>query len=209
MSRLSRAVFVVVIILIIDQIIKFWIKTNMTLGQEFVVFDDWFKIHFTENKGMAFGWEIGGDNGKLILTSFRILAVTGIAWFLTHLAKHKYAFVALLSVSLVLAGALGNIIDSVFYGVLFSASTLASPAEFLPPGGGYESLMYGSVVDMFYFPLINTTYPEWIPYLGGNRLQFFRPVFNLADASITVGVILIIIFRKKFDTQEEPIVSVK
>lgn len=202
MSRLSRAFLIVFIILSADQILKFWIKTNMTLGQEFVVFDDWFKIHFTENKGMAFGWQLGGETGKLILTLFRIVAVTGIAWFLVHLAKKKHDFPALLAVSLVLAGALGNIIDSVFYGLLFSASTISQAAEFLPESGGYQRLMYGSVVDMFYFPIIDTHYPEWIPFVGGQRLQFFKPVFNLADSAITTGVFLIIIFRKKFESEK-------
>ncbi len=198
MLKYLRAFLVVFLVLLIDQVVKIWIKTNMTLGQEFVVFEDWFKIHFTENKGMAFGWQLGGDSGKLFLTVFRVFAVFGITLFLIYIIKRKYKPIAIFSISLVLAGALGNIIDSVFYGVLFGESTTVTKAVFLPEGGGYSKLLYGSVVDMFYFPLVDTTYPTWMPFFGGENLKFFRPVFNVADSAITVGVVLIFIFRNKF-----------
>ena len=207
MSKLNKAFLIVFIILLLDQILKIWIKTHMTLGEEIIIFDDWFKIHFTENKGMAFGWQLGGDGGKLFLTLFRIVAIIGITFFMVHMAKNKYPFVALLSISFVLAGATGNILDSVFYGPLFSESLMHQTAQFLPLDGGYERFFYGSVVDMLYFPMIDSVYPDWIPFVGGNRFQFFAPVFNIADSAITVGVILILFFRNKFVAQKEITIS--
>ncbi|MEA2042527.1 MAG: lipoprotein signal peptidase [Bacteroidota bacterium] len=203
MSKLSKAFLVVILILIIDQVLKIWVKTHLSLGEEIVIFENWFKIHFTENKGMAFGWQLGGNWGKLILTGFRIIAVSGITVFMVHMSKTKYPFIALLSVGFVLAGALGNIIDSVFYGPLFSQSGAHSVAEFLPEGKGYETFLFGSVVDMLYFPMIDSFYPEWVPFKGGERLRFFAPVFNIADSAISVGVALILIFRNKFIPADE------
>ena len=182
-------------LVIADQILKFWIKTNMFLGQEFKIFD-WFIIHFTENNGMAFGLEFGGDNGKIILSLFRIVVVLWGIYYVNELSKRALPNGVLLSLGLVIGGAIGNIIDGVFYGVLFNDS-YNQIAEFLPATGGYESLLKGRVVDMFYFPLINTHLPDWLPVFANKHFIFFRPVFNLADAGISVGMILLILFYRK------------
>lgn len=166
----------------------------MYLGQEFHIAGDWFIIHFTENNGMAFGMEFAGEYGKLFLSVFRILAVTGIGWYLVSLIKSKAHPVLISSLAFIFAGAMGNIIDSSFYGVLFSSSEFQM-AQFLPDGGGYSSLLHGKVVDMLYFPIFKGVLPEWIPFWGGDYFVFFRPVFNIADSSITIGVALIIIFQ--------------
>ena len=183
-------------LVIADQILKFWIKTNMFLGQEFKIFD-WFIIHFTENNGMAFGLEFGGDTGKIILSLFRIVVVLWGIYYVNELSKRALPNGVLVSLGLVIGGAIGNIIDGVFYGVLFNDS-YNQIAEFLPATGGYESLLKGRVVDMFYFPLINTHLPDWFPFfLPTSIFFFFRPVFNLADAGISVGMILLILFYRK------------
>ncbi len=169
----------------------------MTLGQDFHVIGNWFLIHFTENPGMAFGLEFGGEHGKLILTLLRLVAVTFIGFYLVHLHRKKAMFLLIFCVSLIMAGALGNIIDSVFYGVIFSESSFFERAVFLPEGGGYAPLLHGNVVDMFYFPIIQGYYPEWFPIKGGDEFIFFRPVFNVADSSITTGVLILIIFQKR------------
>ena len=182
-------------LVIADQILKFWIKTNMFLGQEFKIFD-WFIIHFTENNGMAFGLEFGGDTGKIILSLFRIVVVLWGIYYVNELSKRALPNGVLVSLGLVIGGAIGNIIDGVFYGVLFNDS-YNQIADFLPVTGGYESLLKGRVVDMFYFPLINTHLPDWLPVFANKHFIFFRPVFNLADAGISVGMILLILFYRK------------
>ena len=182
-------------LVIADQILKFWIKTNMFLGQEFKIFD-WFIIHFTENNGMAFGLEFGGETGKIILSLFRIVVVLWGIYYVNELTKRALPNGVLVSLGLVIGGAIGNIIDGVFYGVLFNDS-YNQIAEFLPATGGYESLLKGRVVDMFYFPLINTHLPDWLPVFANKHFIFFRPVFNLADAGISVGMILLILFYRK------------
>ena len=182
-------------LVIADQILKFWIKTNMFLGQEFKIFD-WFIIHFTENNGMAFGLEFGGETGKIILSLFRIVVVLWGIYYVNELSKRALPNGVLVSLGLVIGGAIGNIIDGVFYGVLFNDS-YNQIAEFLPATGGYESLLKGRVVDMFYFPLINTHLPDWFPFFANKHFIFFRPVFNLADAGISVGMILLILFYRK------------
>ena len=182
-------------LVIADQILKFWIKTNMFLGQEFKIFD-WFIIHFTENNGMAFGLEFGGDTGKIILSLFRIVVVLWGIYYVNELSKRALPNGVLVSLGLVIGGAIGNIIDGVFYGVLFNDS-YNQIAEFLPATGGYESLLKGRVVDMFYFPLINTHLPDSLPFFANKHFIFFRPVFNLADAGISVGMILLILFYRK------------
>ena len=197
MSAGRKALFLIVAILFIDQALKFWVKMNMVIGQEIPVLGDWFILHFIENNGMAFGMEMGGSAGKIILSLFRIGAVVGIAFYLTMLVRKKVSTGMILAVSAILAGALGNIIDSVFYGVIFSESYIQT-AQLFPAGGGYSSLLHGRVVDMFYFPVINTTWPDWSPFRPGQSLIFFRPVFNIADSAITTGVASIIIFQKKF-----------
>ena len=179
-----------------DQILKFWIKTNMFLGQEFKIFD-WFVIHFTENNGMAFGLEFGGDTGKILLSLFRIIVVIWGVYYVNGLTKKALPGGVLVSLGLVIGGAVGNIIDGVFYGVFFSDS-YSKIAEFLPSSGGYGSFLKGKVVDMFYFPLINTHLPEWLPFFSNKHFIFFRPVFNLADAGISVGMILLILFYRKY-----------
>jgi signal peptidase II len=176
----------------------------MSLGDEFVVFKDWFILHFVENNGMAFGFEFAGEYGKMFLSIFRILAVVAIGWYLFKLAKQKeFPFGFIVSISLIFAGAIGNIIDSLFYGLIFQDSYGQVSAIF-PEGGGYAGFLHGKVVDMFYFPLINGRYPEWLPFLGGNQFIFFRPVFNIADSAITIGIFSILIFyRKYFNTVEK------
>lgn len=186
-----------------DQGIKFWIKTNMFLGQEFAILGNWFIIHFTENPGMAFGIELGGDSGKLFLSIFRIIAVIGITWYLFDLVKKKAHPGFIFSISLILAGAIGNIIDSTFYGLLFSESTFYQVASFMPEKG-YADLLKGNVVDMLYFPIIKGHFPDWFPLWKNEEFIFFRPVFNIADSSITIGVIIILLFQKKFFKEERP-----
>jgi signal peptidase II len=203
---LSKPLTIILLVLVIDQTLKVWIKTTMYLGQEFPVFGDWFYIHFTENPGMAFGMEFGGEWGKLALSLFRIVAVTGIAYVLFTLPKETPKGLKICG-SLILAGAIGNIIDSAFYGVIFNDS-FNQLATFLPEGGGYETFLHGRVVDMFWFPLFHGVFPEWVPFWGGEDFMFFRPVFNVADAAISVGIGLIFIFQKRFfkpqTTQVEP-----
>ena len=168
----------------------------MTLGQEYVIFD-WFIIHFTENVGMAFGIEFGGEYGKLALIIFRIIAVGAIGYYLFNVARKGAEGIVIVSLSLVFAGALGNIIDSTFYGLVFSDS-YGQVATVFPDGGGYAGILYGRVVDMFYFPLIEGHFPEWFPFWGNQHFLFFSAIFTVADSAITVGMALIILFQKKF-----------
>lgn len=170
----------------------------MTIGEEIYVLGNWFILHFTENEGMAFGMRFGGDFGKLILSLFRIIAIFVIGWYLIRLNKRKENTGLILSMSLIFAGALGNIIDSAFYGLIFSASKFHEVAVMFPAEGGYSNFLYGKVVDMLYFPVIKGNYPHWFPVWGGNEFIFFRPVFNIADSSITVGVFILIFFQKRF-----------
>jgi len=183
------------LILIIDQILKFHIKTNFMLGEEVRV-TDWFIIHFTENPGMAFGMEFGGNFGKLILSLFRILAIGAMFWYLIYSLKKKENMYFITALSLILSGALGNLIDSAFYGLIFNDS-LHQVATFLPEEGGYGTFLHGKVVDMFYFPIFSGNYPNWFPVVGGNSFTFFGAIFNIADAAITSGVIFLILFYKK------------
>ena len=188
------ATFIVIAVLIIDQIIKILVKTNM-YWHESIRITDWFYIYFTENNGMAFGMEIFD---KLFLTSFRLIASVGITYLLYRFVKRnlKTGFIA--CVALILAGALGNIIDCVFYGEIFSESTHSQIASLVPMGEGYSEWFYGKVVDMFYFPLIETNWPEWMPFVGGEHFIFFSPIFNFADAAISCGIIAIILFYGKY-----------
>lgn len=194
---LTSPILIVLVVLTIDQWSKFWIKTNMFLGEEFPVFGDWFIIHFTENNGMAFGIEFGFEYGKLFLTLFRIVVVAIIGVYLFRLPRKSTSSGLLVTGSLIFAGAVGNIIDSVFYGIVFDES-YNQIASFLPDGGGYASLFYGKVVDMLYFPLIDGFFPDWIPIWGGEHFVFFRPVFNVADAAISVGIASLLLFQRKF-----------
>ncbi len=170
----------------------------MTLGQEYHVAGNWFIIHFTENNGMAFGLQFAGGYGKLALSLFRILAVGFLGWYIVNLSKKKTGFGVIFSFSLILAGAMGNIFDSALYGVLFSESTYFDLARFMPAEGGYSSFLHGKVVDMFYFPILEGTYPQWLPFWGGDNYIFFRPVFNIADSAITTGVVTLLLFQRQF-----------
>ncbi len=196
MSTGKKAVLLILLILVADQILKFWVKTTMVIGEERSIFGNWGLLHFIENNGMAFGMEIGGKTGKIILSLFRIGAIIAIGWFLHSLVKKNAYTGLILAVSAILAGAVGNLIDSVFYGMIFSES-YSQPAVLFPPEGGYSSFLMGRVVDMFYFPVINTTWPDWSPFRAGEPFIFFRPVFNIADSAITCGVFAIILFQKK------------
>jgi len=186
MKGYTKPLLLIFLVLLADQVLKIWIKTNMFLGQEFKIFGDWFIIHFTENNGMAFGLEFGGEFGKLALSLFRIIAVAGIGYGLHYMIKRKYHRGLILNVALIFSGALGNIIDSVFYGVIFK----------------YETLFHGRVVDMLYFPIVSGTFPSWFPFWGGEPFEFFRPVFNIADTAISVGVVMILIFQKRYFKEE-------
>lgn len=198
MSRRSKSLIIVFSILIADQFLKIWIKTNLSLGDEIVIFKNWFILNFVENPGMAFGFELAGKYGKPLLSIFRVLLVTAIGWYLSRLYKTKEVpFGFIVSILLIFSGAIGNIIDSMFYGIIFNHS-YGQVATFLPEGGGYSSFLHGKVVDMFYFPLFGGTYPNWFPVVGGNDFLFFRPVFNIADSSITIGIFSIILFYRKY-----------
>lgn len=194
---MKRVLAVILLVLLADQALKVWVKLNFYYDGSIPLFGDWAYLHFIENRGMAFGMEFGGDRGKLLLTLFRIVAVIGIGWALRRMVREGARPAHAVSVALILAGALGNIIDSTFYGVLFSQSTPFTKAVFLPPDGGYAPLLHGAVVDMFYFPLWEGRLPGWLPIWGGEHFIFFRPVFNIADAAITVGVVLFILTQRK------------
>lgn len=205
MTKKQLAILVIFIILVADQILKIWVKTNFYLGESRPVFGNWFILHFVENRGMAFGFEFAGRFGKVILTLFRLVAATAIFWYLLKLIKRGIPSGLVVCIALIFAGAVGNIIDSAFYGIIFSDS-IRRVAEFLPEGGGYETFLHGSVVDMFYFPIINTTWPQWSPFKPGETFIFFRPVFNLADSAITVGISIILLFyRSVFDHLDKEI----
>jgi signal peptidase II len=197
---LKKAVIIIVLILIADQVLKIWVKTSMLIGTrgEIAMLGDWFILHFTENEGMAFGMKFGGEFGKITLSIFRIIAVIAIGWYLVKITRNKQPFGLVLSISLIFAGALGNIIDSAFYGMIFSESTFHNTAVLFPSEGGYSSFLHGKVVDMLYFPVIKGFYPDWFPFWNGREFIFFRPVFNIADSAITVGVFILIIFQRKF-----------
>ena len=198
MSTRKKLIIFIIALLVIDQVVKIWIKTHMMIGDEFSVFGDWFKIHFIENNGMAFGMELGGGKwGKTVLSVFRLIAVVGIAWYLGRLIKEKAPMGVILSFGLIFCGAIGNIIDSAFYGMIFSDS-YSQVATMFPHGGGYSSFLHGKVVDMLYFPLYEGFLPQWIPIWGGDFFVFFHPVFNLADSYITIGVFILLLFHRKY-----------
>ena len=187
------AALIVLAVLVTDQAIKIWVKTHMTLHEQIEVLS-WFKIVFIENNGMAYGMEIGS---KLILSLFRMVAISALAYYMVGLVKRQARWGYLVCLSMILAGAMGNLLDSMFYGLIFNASSEFYTSYFVPFGTGYAPFLMGKVVDMFYFPLIVTTWPDWVPVVGGNPYVFFSPVFNFADASISVGVVLLLLFYRK------------
>ncbi len=218
LKRSTLVILVVALVIFIDQALKIWVKTNMDYGSSFDLMGlSWAKIHFVENPGMAFGIEFGGQTGKLILSLFRVVAVGALIYYLNLLVQAKASRGLLMSFALILAGALGNILDSAFYGLIFDRGLHfdSEIGRWMPYAHlaelnfeGYAPFLMGSVVDMLYFPLItNAQYPEWVPFLGGNRFEFFRPVFNIADSAITLGVINLLLFQRSFFNQEQQAVE--
>jgi signal peptidase II len=198
MSLAKKSLLVIFLILLADQILKIWVKTHMPLGSTEKVFGNWFLLRFIENPGMAFGIDLPGRLGKPMLTLFRIIAAVFIGWYLHSLIKKNAPAGFIICLSMIFAGAVGNIIDSVFYGVVFSESNYFEASVMFPGGGGYASLLNGRVVDMLYFPLIEGNYPDWFPVLHGQKFIFFRPIFNIADSAISVGVMAILLFQRGY-----------
>jgi len=195
--KYRNAIFIILFIIIIDQWVKFYIKTHFYYGEEVNVLGTWFKLHFIENEGMAFGMKLNeAPTGKLILTLFRLVAVVFGFFLLKRLVNKQYSKGAIICGALILAGALGNLIDSIFYGMIFTESSF-HVAKLVPWGQGYGKLFHGRVVDMLYFPLVDTTLPTWVPLMGGKNFVFFEPVFNIADAAISTGVLVLVFFQKK------------
>lgn len=198
MNLTRKALLVVFLILIVDQTLKIVVKTHLPLGATQPVLGNWFLIRFIENPGMAFGIDIPGAIGKPALTIFRMIAAGLIGWYLHMLIKKKASAGFVICIAMIFAGALGNIIDSLFYGVIFSDSTYFETARLFPAGGGYAPLLNGRVVDMLYFPIFESTYPDWFPIWHGQKFIFFRPIFNIADSAISVGVVSILVFQRKY-----------
>ena len=194
----KKIFLLIVALLVFDQIVKIWIKTHFMLDQSVTVFPNWFFIRFIENPGAAFGFELGGNYGKFILSVFRLLAIGALGYYIFYLYRKKAPAGVLAGFSLIFAGALGNVLDSAFYGLLFSESTFTSVATFLPEGGGYAGFLHGKVVDMLFFPIVEGVFPSWIPGVGGEPFLFFSPIFNFADSYITVGVIYLLLFQRKY-----------
>ncbi|MDP4150805.1 MAG: lipoprotein signal peptidase [Bacteroidota bacterium] len=209
----ARNIFLIVLLIIVaDQSLKIWVKTHMPLSHPIEAYrapvskyDNGIKllgsrgqIYFVENEGMAWGWKFGGNWGKMILTLFRLFAVVFGIFYIRTIIDKKYHRGFIICAGLIFAGALGNLLDSMFYGLIFEESNYDHVAKLFPPHGGYTSFLHGRVVDMLYFPIIRTHYPHWFPFVGGQEFEFFSPVFNLADASISVGVIAILVFQKRF-----------
>lgn len=201
--KYRHTILIILLVIIADQLSKYYIKTNFYYGEEVNVLGTWFRLHFIENEGMAFGMRLSeAPLGKLVLTLFRLAAVIFGFFLLKKFVVKGYHKGLLICGSLILAGALGNLIDSIFYGLIFSESSF-HVASLVPFGEGYGKMFYGRVVDMLYFPMIDTTWPSWVPMVGGKSLSFFEPVFNIADAAISCGVITLLVFQKKFLNREE------
>lgn len=206
--KYKHILLIVFLILLVDQVIKIYVKTHFYLGESVTVFHDWFQLSFIQNEGMAFGMTLMDSAlGKLLLTLFRLGAVVFGFFWVRQLAHKGRSRGLLICAALILAGAAGNLIDSMFYGMIFNDPFPNEVAAFVPFGHGYAPFLHGKVVDMFYFPIINTTWPQWLPVVGGRALRFFEPVFNLADASISIGVIVLLLFQKKFMGQPHELVA--
>ncbi|MEN8834863.1 MAG: lipoprotein signal peptidase [Polaribacter sp.] len=200
MSKKALAILTISIAILLDQVIKIYVKTHFILGEEVLIFD-WFRIHFVENNGMAMGFEFGGKAGKLFLTIFRIVAVGAIIYWLAGNIKRKVHNAVIIGIALIFSGAVGNIIDSIFYGVLFNHPKHSVASLFPETTNG--AFFYGKVVDMFYFPIWEGVLPNWIPFIGGEIYTFFQYIFNPADSYITIGVVLLFIFSKHAFPKEE------
>jgi signal peptidase II len=196
--KLKQISIFIILILIADQALKFYIKTNYVMNEEHKIIGNWARLHFVENKGMAWGLEFGGNSGKLLLTLFRLVAVFFGVYYLRKIVHEKQHRGFIICVGLIFAGAVGNLIDSLFYGLIFTDSEAGQLAKLVSPGKGYGTFLHGKVVDMFYFPLFNASWPSWMPFVGGDKFEFFSPVFNIADAAISVGIIAILVFQNKF-----------
>lgn len=213
MKELRKPLILILLILVIDQLIKIYVKTHFAIGDDVKVLGlDWFRIHFLENKGMAFGMSFGNTVGKFLLTLIRLVLSVAIFIYMNKLIKRGEKKIIIYSFALIFAGAVGNIIDCLFYGIIFNESTVFAAATMFPAEGGYAPFLFGRVVDMFYFPLIDTTWPDWIPFVGGNNFRFFNAIFNFADASITIGVVLLLVSyiwlsKSKKNNQEDIAVS--
>jgi signal peptidase II len=197
----GRSVFFIILLIVLaDQALKLYIKTNFYMNESHNLFGNWGKLHFVENEGMAYGWKFGGETGKVILTLFRLGAVIFGVYYLQQIVAKKMHKGFIICAALIFAGALGNLIDSMFYGIIFNESVPGSAiVATLFPKHGYAGFLHGKVVDMLYFPIItNTHFPDWVPMWGGEDFEFFRPIFNLADAAISSGIISILLFQKKF-----------
>ena len=212
--KLKHVAFIIVAIILVDQALKIWIKTSHPTGEVERVFGmDWFRLHFIENPGMAWGWKFGNETGKMILTLFRLAAVIFGTWYLVKIVKQEYRRGFIICAALIYAGALGNLIDSMFYGMIFDKGLKYDPAinDYLQYSGvaefssnGYSSFLHGSVVDMLYFPMVRGNFPSWVPFVGGDDFEFFSAIFNIADASISTGVITLLIFQKRFFKKISP-----
>jgi signal peptidase II len=203
----KHIVFIILLILFVDQLFKFYIKTTYYLGEDHRILGNWFRLHFVENEGMAWGWKLGesGSWGKIALTVFRMVAVVFGVYYIGQIIKKKEHRGFIVCVALIFSGAVGNLIDSMFYGLIFENSDpmMQNVAKFLPEGGGYAGFLHGKVVDMLYFPIIHSTFPSWLPVWGGEPFEFFSPVFNIADASISIGLIIILLFQNRFFKKKE------
>ena len=196
----GRNVFLVICLIVIaDQVLKVYVKTHYHVGESHAILGDWFRLYFIENEGMAYGWKFGGEWGKILLTLFRLAAVIFGVFYIKQIIQKKYHPGFIICVALIFAGALGNLIDSMFYGLIFESSSMETyNVAKIFPSKGYAGFLHGNVVDMLYFPIIKTNWPSWVPYIGGDDFEFFSPIFNIADASISVGVITLFVFQKRF-----------
>lgn len=212
--KLRSAILIILLILIADQTLKIYIKTHFEIGQHINIFGlHWAQLYFIENEGMAWGWKWGGDWGKLLLTLFRLAAVIFGSWYLVRVVRNHYSKGFIICAALIYAGALGNLIDSLFYGLIFDKGMIYNAAldQYIYYSGvahltthGYQSFLHGNVVDMLYFPMVHSTFPNWIPLIGGKEFEFFSPIFNIADASISIGVLTLLFFQKRLVRKKYP-----